>query len=389
MSGSRAIAVLKWPLAIGIILALVAVLLVVLPPDVRWAALVGGALVAAVAGIIWLAVAIHEAGHFIAALAMGMHVTALSVAPVQIRRAGSGWRLSFTGWTGQPDGMVHALPRTIRGLRWRWAIHVSAGPLASLTAAAVCGAVIMALHVAWTNTSGSSGGDLHFVVPMAACGVLGVLSFTSFLNLIPGALLPGVFRGSRTDGSQLIDLIRGGARTLGQVVSEMLASATRAGLRPRDWDAEWVRLLGAWQHDAPDRAGAALLQYYGARDTGRLEEAGKFLDLAADQAARRDKLPWFGVWVEVGYFAARYRGDVVLAQQALARVPKSSVEPHTYLRAESAVLLAEGQFAEAIEKAEKGLSLVRQSCDLGGAAAERDWLLDLLHAARSANGAAD
>jgi hypothetical protein len=87
--------------------------------------------------------------------------------------------------------------------------------------------------------------------------------------------------------------------------------------------------------------------------------------------------------VEAAYFEARHRQDAAAARQWLNQAPKDGVEPQTYLRAEAAVLLAEGRYREAAVIATAALVVLPKSADPGGAIAEKEWLESILAESRS------
>jgi hypothetical protein len=85
----------------------------------------------------WAAVIIHEAGHLLAALALGLRVFSFHVGRAGIRRQGKGFQLQ---WIPRPPvpGAVVAFPKEVRFWRGREAIFITGGSLASLIAAVLC-----------------------------------------------------------------------------------------------------------------------------------------------------------------------------------------------------------------------------------------------------------
>lgn len=84
------------------------------------------------------------------------------------------------------------------------------------------------------------------------------------------------------------------------------------------------------------------------------------------------------IFAEAAYFTARHRQDAKAARLSLKQAQGGLTEKHTRLRAEAAVLLAEGKFVESAEKARAGQAQAGKSWDKGGAAAEKDWLREPL-----------
>lgn len=88
--------------------------------------------------------------------------------------------------------------------------------------------------------------------------------------------------------------------------------------------------------------------------------------------------------VEAAFVAGLHHRDGAKAREWLTQVKAGEVEAQMRERAEAAVLLAEGQFSQAIAMAEQGLASSLTSVDPGGAKAERCWLQSILDASRQA-----
>jgi hypothetical protein len=146
------------------------------------------------------------------------------------------------------------------------------------------------------------------------------------------------------------------------------------GVRPRDWDPRWTDKLVGEADGSAVQGLADVVAYFHAEDCGRHEEAGRLLGRALE--ARGEVVyEWRrGVYVETAYYEGYHRGDAQEARHWLWRVLREGVEEHTWLRAEAAVLGAEGRAAEALALVERALDAVSRSKDKGGSIAERDWL---------------
>ena len=113
---------------------------------------------AAVGGTYALALAAHEAGHALAATAVGWPVRFLHAGPLTLTRHGGGWRLGWDRRLWGEGGLVRTDPGP--GRRWRVALLVAAGPAANLALAAAaalllapglppllrCGGGLFAIH---------------------------------------------------------------------------------------------------------------------------------------------------------------------------------------------------------------------------------------------------
>ena len=117
-------------------------------------------------------------------------------------------------------------------------------------------------------------------------------------------------------------------------------------------------------------------------DRGELGQAGELLDLAMTQIDGLPEQMRPTMFAEAAYYTAAHRRDGATARLLLAQAEGGFIETGTRLRAEAAVLLAEGKFAEAVEKAQAGLEALSHSVDKGGAIAEREWLEAILNRAQ-------
>src|SRR5262249_55294630 len=82
--------------------------------------------------------------------------------------------------------------------------------------------------------------------------------------------------------------------------------------------------------------------------------------------------------LEAAFFDARYRHDVPAARAWLEQAQGGHAERPTRLRAEAAILWAEGRYAEAAVLAEAGLAAIPRSAPHGSAITESEWLNAIL-----------
>ena len=157
----------------------------------------GGSLLT-LAGIHLAAVAIHEGGHYLAALRLRYRVTSVRIGPLEITPGYRGWRMRLVKVA--LDGHVEALPPDHRYAPGRDAMFAAAGPLANFAA-------MIALH------------GLYLLIAMLpADGVtLSVRDlvggFTEGLALWSGAigvfnLIPFRTRRYPSDDAQLLDIVQ-------------------------------------------------------------------------------------------------------------------------------------------------------------------------------------
>jgi hypothetical protein len=103
-----------------------------------------------------------------------------------------------------------------------------------------------------------------------------------------------------------------------------------------------------------------LMGYYHALDCGNAAKAGTWL---AEVVAGGDSLPQVtreSVYAEQAYWLALHGRDPVAARTTLTRAGSCRFDPATHLRAEAAVLHAEGDFKAAATKADAALEALTQ-----------------------------
>ena len=220
----------------------------------------------------WLQLLLHEAGHALAGLAVGLRPLALGVGPLRAERGGDGWRLRWAGNIAGIGGFALLLPRDDTQGPRQAAVYVLGGPLANLLSAALAWAAIEAgladswpwLALAW--------------ITVAVGLALGLA------NLVP--FLAG---GWSSDGRQLLKLWQGSDEARLSATLGRLAGLAMLGVRPRDWPASLS--LGFKLDDAPQGVGDALArcQLVRAIDTGDFDDPA-----AAEAAARLAAGFWHG-----------------------------------------------------------------------------------------------
>jgi hypothetical protein len=325
-----------------------------------------------------VAVVVHELGHLVGALAMRLRVR-------QINLFGFLLDLDAGQFSCQPAllnrggvfGYVFATPADVHNLPVRMAGHGAGGPIASLLAA------VLSLSLAWlwqpaalpdTPSSLSGVGWQAWVWPgnveVALCNQLAAFNFFAWIV----ASLPCQHKGMRNDGQLLLDCLRDRPGAFRALACLALLGALARGVRPRDWNPGWVVRLAGEADGSLEQGIADKVAYYRAEDEGRHEEAGRLLDRALDA---RYELPFVsrqGTYLEIAYFEGFHRGNAEEGRHWLGRVPREGIEDHTWLRAEAALLIAEGKHPEALALIESALEAVPRSKDRGGSIAERDWL---------------
>jgi hypothetical protein len=328
----------------------------------------------AACGLFWLAGTIHTLGQLLGGLACGMAFGGICAGPFALARGErhAPLRLSWGGWRWATA--IDLLPRDARKLRTHWAIMLLSGPIIGV--AVTVGSLLLAqrLHARPAHLGPAGGGEFAaFVATSTPELLLNLLAASSLFCVSLSLNVLAWIGGAHSTGTQLLALATEWREAEAPIAAQALARWTVHGVRPREWDAELVSLLDP-PGDCED-VSVLLMAAYRAFDCGEMGAAEDFLDRAATSsmgyAAAHLKQ---SVQVEPAFVKAFHRGSAEEGRFWLELVPKGAVEEHTRLRAEAAVLFAEGRFAAAAKAANVGLALVPLSRDLGGSKAERDWL---------------
>ncbi len=292
----------------------------------------------------WLvAVGIHELGHLIGGWLIGGRFLLWVVGPLKILRTPKGIQCGWNRSVNVAGGMGACLPHdcsrlTARQLR----IMVLGGPIASLS----LWGLIQGLLLGVEPVSGT-----------AATALGGAATVTSYLSLLLAVLTLAPFTagGFKSDGRRAWDLCRSGPQTDQELAMMILTMQLLSGTRPRDLDPELLGRSLILNDGSLFDLYARLNAYHHAADRQDWETARGFLETLT---AAEDKLvPLLGSTVrcEYAWLAATLGSDPRLARAWLDSAGPMDFDPATRLRAESAVLLAEGSQEAAHTKALEGL----------------------------------
>jgi hypothetical protein len=326
-------------------------------------------LVTAVLLAILLTTAIHELGHLLAGKLVGLRFQLLVIGPLRLSREDGRLRLGWHRGSAIFNGLTGSIPSDNHNLPRRLLVFTLGGPLASLIQTLLAGT----LFFRWRA-------DVVFInsVAWAAEGaaLLAILGAVYFLSAIkPGSR----YSGQPADGGRIVSLLRGGPQAERWCALAALYGADQQGQRPRDWDEKLVRqALQGFDH-TQDGQNARLLAYQWALDNGRIAEANRWLEEAV--AIRPTWMPGTKVrlvWEKI-YFSARYLHDAVQARRGLAHIQHKLVNEPQHLRAEAAVLLAEGDIARAKTTAQAALAGLPTHAPTGVQQAEAAWLQAIIN----------
>jgi hypothetical protein len=327
------------------------------------------ALILALFPVLILGLAAHEAGHALAGALSGFRLYLFVVGPLKLQRVGDRLRAGLNRNVGLYGGaVVSAPPAEVAALRERFLRVVAGGPLASLALG------LLALGASRALPVPRPGAGTAELVAYASLLVFATLS----LGLALVTLTPNSLGGLPSDGARLLQLRRGGPEAERDVAALALTSLSMAGRRPREWPAALTEQAAA----GPDVGFYAplghLMAYQRALDAGEEARAGEELRRAL---AVREQLPAPYrpvLLLEGAYYEAAHRRNAAAARSWLEGAARSpAVEAHVRLRAEAAVLAAEGDLEGARRAAAQARASLEATLNPGSAALYRD-LLDRL-----------
>jgi hypothetical protein len=300
---------------------------------------------------IWLlVVGWHEVGHLVGGWMTGGRFLLLVIGPVMVRRTPAGIRVMWNRNVNLSGGMAACLPlEPGRMTPRRAAVMILGGPVASMML--VVAALWLAAALAAAAGPAPSGLAILQHVTVATAG----LSLVIFLV----TAFPGTAGGFKTDGKRVIDLLRGDRRSDQEAAVLALTTAGLAGVRPADYDPALVaRAVSLGDGSLFDLYGN-LTAYAHAADRGDWPAAQGHLDRVL--AGEAQLVPYVRdvVRCEYAWLLATTRAGPAAARAWLDSAGKIDFDPATRLRAEAAVLLAEGKLTEAATKAREGLHALK------------------------------
>lgn len=324
----------------------------------------GWALPFLVVGAAFLAIAFHELGHVVGGWVAGHRFYLYIVGPLRIFREGERIRIGWNRSWALAGGLASMTPPG-EGSQPRDMLRmVVGGPAAS-----------------WLLAAAGFGAAVVVTAPPAKAAMF--LIGLSSLAIGVVTLVPMHSGGFNTDGARILLLARGGPAAERWCAISSLGAAQLSGVRPRDWDPQLLQRATNPADGSFDYIGAALMAYAAALDHDDIAEAGRWIDGALN-AIERWPAPFRSfAYLDAAYFEGRHRRRAPEARAwfQLVKPGAPGLEKFALLRAQSAVLLAEGDRDGAVRAAREGLAEVDRRMHITGAAGEREMLEDLLAAA--------
>lgn len=295
--------------------------------------------------LVWLfVVAVHELGHVVGGWLTGGKLILYVVGPFLWRRTPAGLRFCWNTNVNVAGGLAACLPLDLgRVTPRRLAVMIAGGPVSSVALA------VAALWLAAWLTPRVDGLALGLAQHVA----LYVAAVSGLIFLVTA--MPGTAGGFKSDGRRFLDLLRGDARSDQEQAMIALTTAGLAGVRPADYEPRLVAQAVALRDGSLFDLYAHLTVAHHFLDLGQPGRAQAALDHAL---AGEDRLAPFArdmARSDYAWLLATHAADAAAARAWLDSAGKLDFDPATRLRAEAAVLLAEGRRTEAAAKAREGL----------------------------------
>lgn len=300
--------------------------------------------------LLWLVVVgFHELGHVVGGWLGGGRFLLWLVGPFKIWRSPAGVRFGWNSSLNLAGGLAACLPLDPAKMTpRRAALMILGGPVFSLVL------VVAALWVAaWLGGAPGAVSDARAVAQHL---VLFTAALSAMIFLFTAA--PSTMGGFKSDGRRCFELLRGDAKSDQEAAMLALTTAGIAGVRPADYDPELVRRVLALDDGSLFDLYAHFTVYAHRADRGEWAAAQAHLDRVL--AGSDSVMPAVADMArcEYAWLLATRTTDAAAARAWLDSAGMIEFDPATRLRAEAAVLLAEGRAAEAAAKAREGLHAV-------------------------------
>ena len=307
-----------------------------------------------------LVVVLHECGHLIAGLALGMKVIFVAIGPVEwsnsLGRGKLRIQAAFQSWF---RGQTLVAPKYIQRFRERKILQVAAGPFVSITTGVIAAiAVMMSLGSPWQES--------WLILSRFATISLAVGIF----NLIPFRIGSSGY----SDGAKLFQLIKSRLWCRYHLLLGMTYASTVTPIRARDFDLATIEEAAGSIARGQDELFMHLCAYSHFFDNGELSNAATAL-VTAGIFCRKASVSMPAEWITIFVFGTAFLWRDPVAARAWwteyerKKSANQAVEGWTSY---SALLWTEGRREEAEEAWRKADSWARQLPDSGFAAQERD-----------------
>ena len=313
----------------------------------------------------WVAVAFHEAGHLLGAWLRGGRFLLYQVGPLRLQRTPAGLALMRNRGINVMGGLAASILPDRGDLPARFRVLLAGGPLASLALAVTVFAFLLQtsdpeVRVPWWDAS------LRIFVVLT-----GLYSAIAFVI----TALPFEQGGFRTDGRRFLILLKSGPEARQEAAMLSLGLAANTGVRPRNYPPDAIAAALQLGDGSMTDLYARWFAFFAAADRREWEKAREFLD---QMMAGEPKLARFVadmVRAEYAWLIAEQGGDPAIARAWLESAGPVEMDPSSRLRAEAAVLLAEGNRPLAADRAKAALIALEKSSI---AAVRNEWAIENL-----------
>ncbi|MCU1274690.1 MAG: cytolysin immunity CylI protein [Bryobacterales bacterium] len=293
---------------------------------------------------LYVAIAFHEIGHFVAGKLVGLDAGGISVGAFVFTKSGKNWvfrfdrRMCFGGFFKPLTGTVDFHPS-----RYVWL--VAGGPFASIVLAGLCGSICVQY--------GSGAWDW-----------IGCLFWTSlFIVIISGIPYSGGL--NKSDGARLWQLIRYPERARSWIALLTLQTEEAKGLRPHEWNPQLFEQILTVDATANEYLYCQLMAFYRRLDEGREAGALEHLENALVRSAGVGKPLRHALFLEAASASANIRKQAAQARSWRERACKLR-KPESLDVVDAGIAMCEGRYEEAVQHWEAARAhIVRRRLDSG------------------------
>ena len=292
-----------------------------------------------------LVLAVHEAGHLVGGFRKGMRFLLYIVGPFQLTRTTSGIRFNWIFNLGTFGGLAAATPDPDQPIRPQFLSLIAGGPLASLVLA-VLG---FALFLLVDDRVGA-----HAMI---------IALFSAFIFIVTA--FPMRAGGFMSDGMQFIEVLRGGDAVLERQQLTGLMAQSMAGIRPRDWKAEWLEPAAqAGSGEPMRRVAIRMMALLMAEDRGQTATADAHADWLAEHTDDYPQGFRQSLTLELCLHALS-RGNATAAKMWMAQSKGGVVDKARRALAEAEIAFEDGDKSLALGKELEARSQLKHGMDAG------------------------
>lgn len=301
---------------------------------------------------------VHELGHVFGGRITGQRFHMLLIGPLKVIRTRERLSLQRNTSAALMGGLAVSLPVNMDNPIRSRLVVVAMGPLFSW---------LLSL-LAWLAAA---------PLKTAAPGWADFLTLTALLSAVIAlfTLIPSQSGGLRSDGAQLLLLLRRGAAAEELVNLIHLQQLSLGGIRPREFDRELLQRSLELPPTQPTMGAVTqLIAYYHYLDRGDLDQAGRHLEQALAHFPEIGSGVNQSFALEAAYFSAAVRGNLQTALAWLDQGKSGFAEGHILNRVQAAIAVQAGDFDVAREKIAQAREGFARSIDAGGAVLEEELL---------------